>query len=146
MKKIMTCVCLFLSIIVSGCQCDLSHKHYYNDRGVCTCGDDIALQLNYFNEEYISSDHLISQENTYYYKFKAQGESEIEFHLESEEVIFDRIEIRADGMVQDTAIRKDNNDKIYKYNRVSFAKDRTYYLKVTYQGEGNIKLVLKKYS
>ena len=41
-EKILMVVLVLFVLLVNGCQCDLSHKHYYNDRGVCVCGDDIA--------------------------------------------------------------------------------------------------------
>ena len=142
MKKFFALVSLFLTLLA--CGCDLSHKHYYNDRGVCNCGDDIAEKLTYLNEEYVSNEHNIEEGKVYYYKFDANGEEGIDFYLESEDVTFDRIEIRADGILQTTAGNKNYDYKVFTYDRQSFTKDRTYFLKVTYKGQGTVKLVLKE--
>ena len=142
MKKVLVCLCLFLTMGITGCQCNLSHTHYYNDYGVCNCGSDIAQELIYSNEEYNSTTDAIMQGEIYYYKFTSHGENGMDFYLESESVTFDRVEIRAEGMLQTVATRKDYNDKIYTYNK-SLTNDKVYYLKVTYKGDGSIKLILK---
>ena len=142
MKKTLISLCLFLVMIISGCQCDLSHKHYYNEYGVCICGSDIAQKLSYSNSEYTSTTYNIKQGEIYYYKFTSHGENGVDFHLESDNVMFDRIEIRADGMLQTIATRKEYDDKLYTYDK-SLTNDRVYYLKITYKGDGSIKLILK---
>lgn len=144
MKRILSVICLVLSLMVCGCECTL-HTHYYNDRGVCVCGDDIALQLNYENEEYSSISHLVNEGETYYYKFTSHGEDGVDFYIDGENVVFDRIEIRADGMLQTVAGSKDYSDTIYTYNK-NLTKDRMYFLKVTYEEEGSIKLIIKRSS
>lgn len=141
MRKILLVMSLFLTLVVSGCQCTL-HTHYYNDRGVCNCGHDIAYELVYENSEYISSSQSVKSNETYYYKFTAHGENGVDFYLESEEAKFDRIEIRADGMLQTVPNRNDDTQKFYSYNQ-SLVNERIYYLKVTYVGEGAIKLIIK---
>ena len=141
MRKILLIMSLFLTLVVSGCQCTL-HTHYYNDRGVCNCGHDIAYELEYENGEYVSSSQSVKANETYYYKFTAHGENGVDFYLESEEVKFDRIEIRADGMLQTVPNRNDDTQKFYTYNQ-SLVNERIYYLKVTYIGDGLIKLVIK---
>ena len=141
MRKILLIMSLFLTLVVSGCQCTL-HTHYYNDRGVCNCGHDIAYELEYENGEYVSSSQSVKANETYYYKFTARGENGVDFYLESEEVKFDRIEIRADGMLQTVPSRNDDTQKFYTYNQ-SLVNERIYYLKVTYIGDGSIKLVIK---
>lgn len=145
MKKILTIIFCLLFLIVSGCNCDLSHKHYYNDRGVCNCGKDIAESLTYLNEEYKSSSSLVKEGETYYYKFVAHGENGVDLILDSESVIFDRVEIRADGVLQTIALSKDYSYKVYMYDD-NLYNERVYYLKVTYKGEGNISLIIKEIS
>ena len=142
MKKILVFVSLVMTLIISGC--DLSHKHYYNDRGVCNCGDDIAEELSYLNDEYNSNEHTVENGKTYYYKFKANGEEGIDFYVESQNVSFDRIEIRADGMLQTTAGHKNYDYKVFTYSGQTLIKDKFYFLKVTYNGEGTIKLILRE--
>ena len=142
MKKVLTFMCMLFVLIITGCQCDLSHKHYYNDYGVCMCGDDIAQELIYENQEYKTTSHEVKQGETYYYKFVSHGENGIDFYLESEEVKFDRIEIRADGMLQTVPNRNDDTQKFYTYDK-ALVNERIYYLKVTYIGEGSIKLVIR---
>ena len=141
MKKMLLVMSLFLTLVVSGCQCTL-HTHYYNDRGVCNCGHDIAYELVYENGEYISSNQSVKPNELYYYKFTSHGENGVDFYLESEEVKFDRIEIRADGMLQTVPNRNDDTQKFYSYNQ-SLVNERIYYLKVTYIGEGSIKLIIR---
>ena len=141
MKKMLMFMSLLITLIVSGCQCTL-HTHYYNDYGVCSCGADIAQELTYSNGEYNSTTYSVNQEDTYYYKFTSHGENGVDFYLESESVKFDRIEIRADGMLQTIPTRNDDTYKYYTYDR-TLATEGTYYLKVTYIGEGSIKLVIK---
>ena len=143
MKKILTFICLILSLLISSCDLDLSHKHCYDDCGLCNCGEDIAEELIYSNETYNSTTYDVEQGQTYYYKFKAHGENGIYFNLESENVVFNRIEIRSNNMVQAIATRKDYNDKLYMYNK-TFNNDVVFYLKITYTGTGTIKLVLNK--
>ena len=141
MKKLLTTMCLFLTLIISGCQCTL-HTHYYNDRGVCNCGHDIAQELSYSDGEYSSTTYFVNQGETYYYKFTSHGENGVDFYLESEEVKFDRIEIRADGMLQTIPTRNDDTQKYYSYSQ-SLVNERIYYLKVTYIGDGSIKLIVR---
>lgn len=143
MKKVLISLCLFLVVIITGCQCDLSHVHYYNEYGLCSCGEDIAQELTYLNGEYNSTTYTIEQGEVYYYKFTSHGENGIDFYLESEDVTFDRIEIRADGILQTIPTRNDYTYKFYTYNK-NLTNDRVYYLKVTYKGDGNIKLILKE--
>lgn len=142
-KKAVMFFVVIITLFISGCQCDLSHKHYYDDRGVCVCGDDVAQQLTSLNEEYTSTEHEVSQEETYYYKFKAHQKGEIHFVLESDNVIFDRIEINADNMLQSIATRKEYNDKLYVFEN-NFTNEKMYYLKVTYEGQGTVKLIVKE--
>ena len=142
MKKVLTFMCMLFVLIITGCQCDLSHKHYYNDYGVCMCGDDIAQELIYENQEYKTTSHEVKQGETYYYKFVSHGENGIDFYLESESVAFDRIEIRADNMLQTVAGRKDYTNKLYTYES-SLTDELMYYLKITYTGEGTIKMIIK---
>ena len=111
MKKMLMVMSLFITLIVSGCQCTL-HTHYYSDYGVCSCGADIAQELTYSSGEYNSTIYSVNQGDTYYYKFTSHGENGIDFYLESESVKFDRIEIRAEGMLQTVPTR---NDDTYKY-------------------------------
>lgn len=141
MKKILTIMCLLLTLIISGCQCTL-HTHYYNDYGVCICGKDIAQELTYSNGEYNSTTYSVKQNEVYYYKFTSHGEDGVDFYLESESVTFDRIEIRADGMLQTIAMRNDDTKKFYSYDE-SLVNERIYYLKVTYIGEGTIKVIIR---
>ena len=141
MKKILLVMSMFLTLVVSGCQCSL-HTHYYNDRGVCNCGHDIAQELSYSDGEYSSTTYSVKQNENYYYKFTAHGEDGIDFYLESEEVKFDRIEIRADGMLQTVPTRNDDTQKFYSYDQLLVA-ERVYYLKVTYIGDGSIKLIIR---
>lgn len=140
MKKIFALLCCIATILVSGC--DLSHKHYYNDRGVCTCGHDSSIELNYKDGEYSSIGHDVKQGETYYYKFTAHGEEGMDFYIEGENITFDRVEIRADNMLQSTAGPKNYSETIYTYDKF-LTNDLIYYLKVTYEKEGNISLVLK---
>lgn len=142
MKKYLTFIFLFLTLIISGCQCTL-HSHYYNDYGVCSCGEDLAQELAYSNGEYSSTTYSVQQNETYYYKFTSHGEDGIDIHLESENVVFDRIEIRADGILQTIPTRNDYTYKFYTYDK-SLTNERVYYLKVTYKGDGSIKLMLKE--
>ena len=140
MKKISTMLCLFLTLIISGCQCTL-HTHYYNDYGKCgVCGHDIANELVYENGEYSSSIQSVKQGETYYYKFISHAESGIDFYLESETVTFDRIEIHAEGMLQTVPTRNDDTYKFYSYKQ-ALSNERTYYLKVTYIDEVQLKLL-----
>lgn len=118
------------------------HTHYYNDRGVCICGDDIAEELIYYNGEYSSTTYFVSKSDTYYYKFISHGENGIDIYLESDEASFDRIEIRADGMLQTIASRNDDTYKFYTYDQHVY-NEKTYYLKVTYRSEGSIRLIIK---
>jgi len=141
MKKIVTIMSLLLTLIISGCQCTL-HTHYYNEYGVCICGDDIAQELTYSNGEYSSTTYSVVQNETYYYKFTSHGEEGVDFYLESEDVTFDRIEIRADGMLQTTAMRNDDTRKFYSYESL-LVNERIYYLKVTYIGDGSIRVIIK---
>ena len=141
MKKMLMVMSLFITLIVSGCQCTL-HTHYYSDYGVCSCGADIAQELTYSSGEYNSTIYSVNQGDTYYYKFTSHGENGIDFYLESESVKFDRIEIRAEGMLQTVPTRNDDTYKYYTYDK-KLANEETYYLKVTYTGEGSIKLVIK---
>ena len=142
MKKLLTAMCLFFIFIVGGCQCTL-HTHYYNDYGVCgVCGHDIAHELIYENGEYVSYNQSVKQEEIYYYKFTSHGEMGIDFYLESDSVTFDRIEIRAEGMLQTVPTRNDDTKKIYSYEQ-ALANEKIYYLKITYIGEGEIKIIIK---
>lgn len=141
MKKMLMLMSLFITLIVSGCQCTL-HTHYYSDYGVCSCGADIAQELTYSSGEYNSTIYSVNQGDTYYYKFTSHGENGIDFYLESESVKFDRIEIRAEGMLQTVPTRNDDTYKYYTYDK-KLANEGTYYLKVTHTGEGSIKLVIK---
>lgn len=141
MKKIFVVMSFLFTLFVSGCQCTL-HTHYYNDRGVCSCGHDIAQELNYIDGEYSSTTYSVNKGDTYYYKFTSHGENGADFYLESEEVKFDRIEIRADGMLQTVPTRNDDTQKFYSYNQ-SLVNERIYYLKVTYIGEGSVKLIIR---
>ena len=141
MRKMLTIISLFLTLVVSGCQCTL-HTHYYNDRGVCNCGHDIAYELVYENGEYISSSQSVKPNEPYYYKFTAHGENGVDFYLESEGIKFDRIEIRADGMLQTVPNRNDDTQKFYSYDK-ALVNERIYYLKITYIGEGSIQLIIR---
>ena len=141
MKRMLTLVCLLFTLIISGCQCTL-HTHYYDDYGVCVCGDDIAQKLTYSNGEYSSTTYSVQQNEIYYYKFTSHGEEGIDFYLESENVTFDRIEIRAKGMLQTVPTRNDDTRKFYSYNQ-SLTDERVYYLKVTYIGDGSIKAIIR---
>lgn len=143
MKKILMVVLVLFVLLVNGCQCDLSHKHYYNDRGVCVCGDDIAQELIYDNKEYSSSEHSIEKGKIYYYKLKSHGEEGIDFYLESEDAVFNRIEIRADNMLQTVAGMKDYDEKHYVYEN-NLIEDFYYYFKITYNGSGYVKLLIKQ--
>lgn len=139
MKKILTVMCLLLTFIVCGCECTL-HTHYYNDYGVCgTCGHDIAYELTYENGEYIVSNQYVEPNTTYYYKFTSHGENGVNFNLESEDVKFDRIEIRAKGMLQTVPTRNDDTNKFYSYDK-NLNDGTIYYLKVTYWGTGTISM------
>lgn len=141
MRKILLVISLFLTIVVSGCQCTL-HTHYYNDRGVCNCGHDIAYELAYENGKYVSSSQSVKPNVAYYYKFTSHGENGVDFYLESEDVAFDRIEIGADGMLQTVPNRNDDTKKFYTYDE-ALVNGRIYYLKVTYIGDASIKLIIK---
>jgi len=141
MKRIFTVLCLFITVMLSGC--DLSHKHYYNDRGVCTCGHDSSIELNYIEGEYSSINQDVKQGETYYYKFMSHGEEGMDFYIEGDNVTFDRVEIRADNMLQTVAGPKNYSETVYTYNK-SLTNELMYFLKVTYEGEGNIKLIFKE--
>ena len=143
MKKLLGLFSLLLAIVVGGCECSL-HTHYYNDYGVCVCGNSISYKLTYSNEEYHSEDRSVINNEFYFYNFEAHGEEELEFHVIGDNVIFDRIEIRADGMIQTIASRKDASEKIYYFDTHAFYKDRTFHLKIRFEGEGSVKLVVKK--
>ena len=97
--------------------------------------------LNQKNES--SIDHDVKQGETYYYKFTAHGEEGLDFYIEGETVTFDRVEIRSDNMLQSTAGPKNYSETVYTYNK-SLTNDLMYFLKVTYEKEGNISLVLKE--
>ena len=111
------------------------HTHYYNDRGVCVCGDDIAYELKYENNEYHSNYQSIVTGKIYYYKFTSHGEGGIDLIIDSETVTFDRVEIRADGMLQTIAGPKDYSKTVYTYKE-NLVNNKVYFLKITYNGEG----------
>lgn len=142
MKRVLTVMCLFLSLVLCGCQCTL-HTHYYNDRGVCVCGHDVAQELVYENEEYSSASHLVKAGDIYYYKLTSHGEEGVDFYIDGENVSFDRIEIRADGMLQTVAGPKNYSETIYSYSN-GLVNERMYFFKITYEGEGSIKLIVRK--
>ena len=141
MKKIFLCVMVLFACLVSGCSC--VHTHIYNDYGVCICNHDISQTLNYANGEYTSLTNNVETNTFYYYKFTAHGEESIDFILESDEVRFDRIEIRAEGMLQTIAMRVDDAQKLYRYSERSVNNNKVYYLKIRYWNDGPIKLVIK---
>ena len=140
MKRIIIVFSLILSFFITGC--DLSHKHYYNDYGVCNCGKDSALTVAYSNNEYTSESHSVIEGESYYYKFEGHGENGVEFFLDNDEVAFYRIEIRSEGMIMDTAKSDSFDSKTKKYTK-SLSKDRTYYLKITYKRDGEAKLIIR---
>lgn len=142
MKKLLASMCLLLTIFISGCECSL-HTHYYNDYGVCICGADIAQVLHYEDGEYRSVTQSVEYgaEKVYYYKLTAHGGEGFNFHIESENMRFDRIEIRADGMLQTVAGPVDTTNTNYRYTS-HIIEDRVYYFKITYRDNGSVKFIV----
>ena len=63
-------LCFFL------CSCDLSHKHYLDNYGVCkSCNQDVCILLsNNVNGEYISEIIDINPYNDVFVKFVSTGD------------------------------------------------------------------------
>ena len=141
MKRVLILLSLISIFIISGC--DLSHKHYYNDYGICNCGKDISLKLDYSNNEYISESHSVIEGESYYYKFKAHGENGIEFFLDNEDVTFYRIEIHTKGMLTNVATGDSFDSKTKKYTQ-SLTDGREYNLKITYRSDGETRLIIRE--
>lgn len=140
MKKVLLLISLISIFVISGC--DLSHKHYYNDYGKCNCGKDIALTFTYSNGEYISEVHGVIKGEVYYYKFDGHGENGCEFFLDNKEMLFDRVEVRSDGILASVATSEAFGTPDRRYNS-TLMNGRTYYLKVTYKTSGDIKVIIR---
>jgi len=143
MKRLI--LCLVSVFFFTGCQCTL-HTHYFNDHGECVCGYDKSIDLLYENNEYNAIKHQVEEQQIYYYKIETHGETGLDFILNttetSEEILFDRLEIRGPGIVaNDVAGNKyqTNLDKVYTSSR-TYQSNTTYYLKITYKGVGTVQL------
>ena len=147
MKRLI--ICLLSVLLFTGCQCTL-HTHYYNDYGVCVCGHDKSIVLEYKNNEYTTVSHSIEANTVYYYKLDTHGEVGLDFIITNENsdegITFDRIEIRGKGIVANAVAGNkysNNPGKIYTSDLTYYA-DSTYNLKIRYYGEGTIQLKITK--
>ena len=145
-KRIVTAITAFavaLQCLLVLCACDLSHKHYYNDVGMCgICENSVAIALTYDadTKEYRAPtryipDESVSVDGCYFYYFDAHGEEYVDFRLSSEGgARIKRVDIYLSS-VSHKGPATFTDEGIFIFKMVGAKK---YYLKVEYEGAGTV--------
>lgn len=145
-KRIVTAITAFavaLQCLLVLCACDLSHKHYYNDVGMCgICENSVAIALTYDADtkgyraptRYIP-DESVSVDGCYFYYFDAHGEESVQFVQNSESgVTIKRVDVYLSSVSHKGAVTRNSNGVL----TFRLLGADVYYLKVEYEGRGSV--------
>ncbi|MBO5328812.1 MAG: hypothetical protein J6B04_06535 [Clostridia bacterium] len=138
MAKRVIKVIIALAVALCSCgifvaaDCDLSHKHYLNDYGVCrSCQEDkaVLLTLNE-NGEYKSDEVTIDVYNDTIIKFVSNGEKGIELKINCESEGVKTVTLLSDTTAY-IPINKNYQTGNY-VSEIQFVKGETYYVKISF--------------
>lgn len=134
------CACLFINV-----GCDLSHKHYLDNYGVCkNCGKDAAVNLTRdSNGEYFSTETYCSTNDFSYFKFVASGEEFITICVEEISANVDYISLYTKN-VSNLSLSHVSGENSYFYSN-KLTEGEIYYIKVKVSTAGNIKIKVSSY-
>ena len=141
LKFLSTFILIGLCVLFVGCNL---HTCNFNEWGHCTvCSNSICIKLTESESMIYTCDTENFKTNTHhYYKFVANGESGIQFLLETNDnVVFDRIELFPEDnyvMAKKVAGKYSNTD--YRIADANLESGKTYHLMISYFGEGSGKL------
>ena len=148
MKKVLkltSLFCLLLCGIAFLSACDLSHKHYLDNYGVCkNCKEDTAEVLTRnSNLEYISSERNCNVQETYaFFKFVANGEEMVKIIVEEISTEYQEVRLLNKNANSVFLIPKENNTFLYEG---TLTAGEIYYVRVKLKDSGKIRVTVSPY-
>ena len=141
LKKVGIYFCLIISIFLVGC--DLSHKHYTDNFGVCrNCNTDISVMIQKDqNENYLVTDFALQYYTDTYLKFVSNGESELTITIECDTADIESIVLysKTDDYI---ASKYDRNNPVLVCNE-QLERGETYYIRIKSSKARNARVILE---
>ena len=123
--------------------CDLSHKHYTDDFGVCrSCNTDISVLIQKDgNNNYIPTTFNLQHYTDTYLKFVSNGESELTIKVECSGADIESIILysKTDNHI---ASKYDRRNPVLTCNE-QLSANETYYIKIKSSTSASAKVVLE---
>jgi len=140
LSKIILCYILIVSSIFVGC--DLSHKHYTDDFGVCNnCKKDISVLIEKdTNNNYIETELNLQLHTDTYLKFVSNGENKLTIKIECDGADIKSIILysKTDDYI---ASKYDKEDPVLVCNE-QLTPNETYYIKIQSDKVASAKVIM----
>lgn len=141
LKKVGMYFCLIISVFLVGC--DLSHKHYTDDFGVCrNCNTDISVMIQKDqNENYLVTDFTLQYYTDTYLKFVSNGESELTITIECDAADIESIILysKIDDYI---ASKYDRNNPVLVCNE-QLERGEIYYIRIKSDKAADARVILE---
>ena len=139
-KTFIICFLLIVSFFFMGC--DLSHKHYTDNYGVCkNCNTDITVTIEKDSSgNYMPTNFLLQKHTDTYLKFISNGESKITITVNCETSNINSIILysKTDDYI---ASKYDKTNPVLIYDQPLIANE-TYYIKIQSTNAVNAQIIL----
>lgn len=145
MKKILYSFMFLILIVCSSLNvgCDLSHKHYTDNFGVCkSCQNDISVLIKKDNNnDYIETEFNLQIHTDTYLKFISNGESQLTIRIECENANIKSIILysKNDNYI---ASKYDSNNPVLICSE-QLTADEEYYIKIESDKFATAKVILE---
>ena len=141
--KTFTILSVLVCVLFLFAGCDLSHKHYTDNYGVCrSCGTDITVTIKKDTaNNYLPTEFMLQHNTDTYLKFVSNGESKITITINTSSPVVKSIVLysKSDDYI---ASKYDSSNPVLVYEEPLTANE-TYYIKIQSTNSGKANVVIE---